>query len=35
MRDGNLAGELARADFSQPALMRLMSGVEAESVRTA
>jgi ABC-type sugar transport system ATPase subunit len=35
MRDGHLAGELARADFSQPALMRLMSGVEAESVRTA
>ncbi len=34
MRDGHLAGELARADFSQPALMRLMSGVEAESVRT-
>ncbi len=35
MRDGHLAGELARADFSQPALMRLMSGVEAESVRTS
>ena len=32
MRDGNLAGELARADFSQPALMRLMAGVETESV---
>jgi ABC-type sugar transport system ATPase subunit len=35
MRDGNLAGELARADFSQPTLMRLMAGVEAESVHTA
>jgi len=33
MRDGRLAGELARADLSQPALMRLMAGVEAESVR--
>ena len=32
MRDGNVAGELARAGFSQPALMRLMAGVETESV---
>ncbi|HMF88087.1 MAG TPA: sugar ABC transporter ATP-binding protein, partial [Gemmatimonadaceae bacterium] len=32
MRDGNLAGELARADFSQPTLMRLMAGVETETV---
>ena len=29
MRQGRVAGELARADFSQPALMRLMAGVEA------
>ena len=32
MRDGHLAGELARADFSQPTLMRLMAGVETEGV---
>ena len=32
LREGTLAGELARADFSQPALMRLMAGVEMESV---
>ena len=29
MRQGNIAGELARPDFSQPSLMRLMAGVEA------
>jgi len=29
MRQGRLAGELARADFSQAALMRLMAGVQA------
>ncbi len=28
MRDGRMAGELERADFSQPGLMRLMAGVE-------
>ena len=31
MRQGIIAGELARADFSQPALMRLMAGVEAKA----
>jgi ABC-type sugar transport system ATPase subunit len=31
MRQGVIAGELARADFSQPALMRLMAGVEAKA----
>ena len=31
MRQGTLAGELARADFSQPALMRLMAGVAAKA----
>ncbi len=31
MRDGQMAGELERADFSQPALMRLMAGVEAKA----
>ncbi|HEY9173713.1 MAG TPA: hypothetical protein VI136_15615 [Verrucomicrobiae bacterium] len=31
MRDGHVAGELERADFSQPALMRLMAGVEAKA----
>jgi len=31
MRDGDVAGELERADFSQPALMRLMAGVEAKA----
>jgi ABC-type sugar transport system ATPase subunit len=31
MRDGAMAGELARADFTQPALMRLMAGVEARA----
>ena len=31
MRDGEMAGELERADFSQPALMRLMAGVEAKA----
>lgn len=30
MRDGRVAGELERADFSQPALMRLMAGVERQ-----
>jgi ABC-type sugar transport system ATPase subunit len=29
MRQGRIAGELARGEFSQPALMRLMAGVEA------
>jgi ABC-type sugar transport system ATPase subunit len=29
MREGRLAGELPRADFSEAALMRLMAGVEA------
>jgi len=32
MREGKLAGELARADFSQPNLMRLMAGVEVDAV---
>jgi ABC-type sugar transport system ATPase subunit len=31
MRQGKIAGELARADFSQPSLMRLMAGVEAKA----
>ena len=31
MRQGRIAGELARADFSQPSLMRLMAGVEARA----
>lgn len=31
MRQGEIAGELHRADFSQPNLMRLMAGVEAEA----
>lgn len=31
MGDGQMAGELERADFSQPALMRLMAGVEAKA----
>jgi ABC-type sugar transport system ATPase subunit len=31
MRQGQIAGELARADFSQPALMRLMAGLEAKA----
>src|SRR5207245_3537750 len=31
LRQGKLAGELARADFSQPALMRLMAGIEAKA----
>ncbi len=31
MRQGNLAGELARAEFSQISLMRLMAGVEAKA----
>lgn len=30
MRQGHIAGELAREDFSQPNLMRLMAGVEAK-----
>jgi ABC-type sugar transport system ATPase subunit len=29
MRQGRIAGELPRAEFSQPALMRLMAGLEA------
>ena len=28
MRGGRIAGELARAEFSQPALMRLMAGLD-------
>jgi len=31
MRQGGVAGELNRADFSQPALMRLMAGIEAKA----
>jgi len=31
MRQGRVAGELARADFSQPGLMRLMAGIEAKA----
>jgi ABC-type sugar transport system ATPase subunit len=31
MRQGEVAGELARADFSQANLMRLMAGVEAKA----
>ncbi len=31
MRQGRIAGELAREDFSQPNLMRLMAGVEAKA----
>ena len=31
MRDGDMVGELERADFSPPALMRLMAGVEAKA----
>src|SRR2546426_4041694 len=31
MRQGNIAGELAREDFSQPSLLRLMAGVEAKA----
>jgi len=31
MRQGEIAGELHRADFTQPNLMRLMAGVEAEA----
>jgi ABC-type sugar transport system ATPase subunit len=31
MRQGRVAGELARESFSQPALMRLMAGVEAKA----
>jgi ABC-type sugar transport system ATPase subunit len=31
MRQGSVAGELQRADFSQPALMRLMAGLEAKA----
>jgi ABC-type sugar transport system ATPase subunit len=32
MREGELVGELERADFSQANLMRLMAGVEAGAV---
>jgi ABC-type sugar transport system ATPase subunit len=28
MRQGAIAGELARTDFSQPALLRLMGGLD-------
>lgn len=31
LRQGNVAGELARTDFSQPALLRLMAGIEAKA----
>ena len=31
MRQGRVAGELALAEFSQPALLRLMAGVEAKA----
>jgi len=31
MRQGHMVGELAREDFSQPNLMRLMAGVEAKA----
>jgi ribose transport system ATP-binding protein len=31
MRQGKVAGELARGDFSQPSLLRLMAGVEAKA----
>jgi len=31
MRQGIIAGELPRTEFSQPALMRLMAGVEAKA----
>src|SRR5215831_11423415 len=31
MRQGSVAGELTRAQFSQPALMRLMAGIEAKA----
>lgn len=35
MRDGRVAGELERAEFSQPALMRLMAGVEKPNAAPA
>lgn len=31
MRQGAIAGELARTEFSQPALLRLMAGIEAKA----
>jgi ABC-type sugar transport system ATPase subunit len=31
MRQGTLAGELQRTEFSQPALLRLMAGIEAKA----
>jgi ABC-type sugar transport system ATPase subunit len=31
MRQGRIAGELMRNDFSQPNLLRLMAGVEAKA----
>ena len=31
MRQGSVAGELARAEFSQPSLLRLMAGIEAKA----
>jgi ABC-type sugar transport system ATPase subunit len=31
MRQGRMAGELARSDFSQPALMRLMAGLDVKA----
>ena len=32
MRNGRIAGELERADFSQANLMRLMAGITVETV---
>jgi ABC-type sugar transport system ATPase subunit len=31
MRQGNIAGELSRSEFTQPALLRLMAGIEAKA----
>jgi len=31
MRGGEIVGELERKDFSQPNLMRLMAGIEAQA----
>jgi len=31
MREGSMAGELSREEFSQPNLMRLMAGLEAKA----
>lgn len=35
MREGDVVGELAREDFSQPNLMRLMAGLETHTPRAA